>query len=113
MKIAKTSNAKARSYIDQRLPFEGSHLSGEWAQGYETNGRKIYVVYSYGWWPLHIYDEEAGVWFENTESYTPTTTKHRSQSRPTGVKPILCDLNTIKAVITLGVNAVVLRGEAA
>ena len=43
----------------------------------------FYVVYSYGsHWPMFIYDEIQRRWFENEDSRSVTTSKHRSQCHP-------------------------------
>lgn len=105
MKIA---NRQARKYVETRTPFVGSNTRAEWAT---ARDRRVYCVYSYKWWLLYLYDEEADVWFENTESFSRTTSKHLSQCRPHNVETIKCDLRTIKDAVYLGVNAVVLRGE--
>ena len=105
MKIA---NREARKYVEARMPFVGSNILGEWTT---VRDRRVYCVYSYKWWLLFLYDEEADTWFENTESYSRTTSRHMSQCRPHNVLTLKCDLRTIKDAVYLGVNAVVLRGE--
>ena len=116
MKIA---NREARDYVRSRKEFRGSNLFAEWVTVSYTDEhdqwqeRDVYVVYSYGkHWPLFVFDDLAGVWFENMDSYSVTTSKHRSQAHP-HVPTIACDKEVTRRVITEGVNAVVLRGEAA
>lgn len=77
MKIA---NRDARNFVRQRLPFQGSNL---FAQVHTRNSEPDtwYVVYSYGvHWPLFICAN--GVWFENEDRFSVTTSKHRSQTHP-------------------------------
>jgi len=74
MKTTKTSNRKARRFVQDREPFTGSNTSGGW------EGKDTYVVYSYGrHWPLFIW---AGWWYENAGRYSVTTSKHSSQLHP-------------------------------
>lgn len=41
----------------------------------------LYVVYSYGeHWPLFVWD--GFDWYENEDSYSPTTSRHRSNANP-------------------------------
>jgi len=81
MKIA---NRSARSFVQQQLPFEGSNLFATWFCVNPSSGDPMdfgYVVYSYGkHWPLFIHIN--GVWFENEERHSVTTSKHRSQTHP-------------------------------
>lgn len=73
-KIPRVANRDARKYVQQRKPFRGSTTSGTYIDD-------RYVVYSYGeHWPLFVYDD--GRWFANSDRYSRTTTKHRSQLHP-------------------------------
>jgi hypothetical protein len=131
MKQKKIANREVREYVRTRSEFRGSNLfaeyvvakytdeGGEWQElfyglgdNYKLRGaRRCYVVYSYSrLWPLFIYDEEGGVWFENTDSRSVTTSKHKTQTHPL-VPTIACSVDTMRKVITEGVNAVILRGE--
>lgn len=117
--IPKIANKDARDYVRSRKEFKGSNLFAEWVTVKYTdeNGhwqtRDVYVVASYGkHWPLFVYDDLVGVWFENMDRYSVTTSKHKSQAHP-NVPTIACDKDVIRDVIANGVNAVVLRGEAA
>jgi hypothetical protein len=115
----KISNKQARGYVQELKPFTASNIFAEWITVKYREGeverwmdRKVYAVFSYGrHWPLFVYDGQAEVWFENTERYSNTTSRHRSQAHP--LRPtIACDVATIKEVLTVGVNAILLRGEA-
>jgi hypothetical protein len=77
MKIPSTANADARSYVLKCAEFNGSPVSG----------RKIghlYVVYSYGYWPMFVCDPRTDTWFRNAHRYSNTTSKQSSQCYPTG-----------------------------
>jgi hypothetical protein len=68
------ANKDARRCVENRVPFKGSHLFGEW-QG------KVYVVYSYGYhFPIYAY--KSGQWYRNTDKYSVSTSRHQSQARP-------------------------------
>jgi len=70
----KVSNNNCRRYVKQMIPFKGSNL-------YAEMNKCIYTVYSYGrHFPLFVCKD--GVWYENNEKYSVTTSKHRSQSHP-------------------------------
>ena len=71
----KTSNIKAREFVQKCEPFKGSNTFGE---SFGVNG---YAVYSYGYhWPLFV--KLGSQWYENTERYSMSTSKHRSQLHP-------------------------------
>lgn len=113
---AKIPNKQAREYVQELKPFTASNIFAEWItvkyrEEDRWKDRRIYVVFSYGkHWPLFVYDGQAEVWFENTERHSSTTSRHRSQAHP--LRPtIACDVQTMKEVLTTGVNAVLLRGE--
>jgi hypothetical protein len=75
-KAIKTSGQKARQYVQSKTPFtnHNGQLYGQWV-------RDTYIVYSYGeHWPLFIWD--GAQWYENEDKYSPTTSKHRSQTHP-------------------------------
>lgn len=77
----KVSNAKCREYVQQRKPFRGSNLWGEWVVGLTPLAPSRYVVYSYGQhFPLFVYTHDC--WFENEDKYSVSTSKHRTQSHP-------------------------------
>lgn len=72
MRIA---NRDSRDFVMNLKPFKGSNLHAE-------NKGNLYVVYSYGWWPLWIYCKENKIWIENTDKYSVSTSKHKTQSSP-------------------------------
>lgn len=72
----KTSNKNARSQVNELKDFKGSNTFGE-------NTEKFYTVYSYGYhFPLFSYDKVKGVWYTNSDRYSVTTSKHRTQLHP-------------------------------
>jgi hypothetical protein len=92
--MVKIANREARQYVRTQSPFKGNNLHGE---SMSVNGTFLYVVYSYGYWPLFVYVGPLGRWYENEERYSVTTSKHRSQSHPYGdtvmvSKQALCEL---------------------
>lgn len=72
--MSKISNATARKFVQVLAPFTGNNTFAEVRNG-------VYVVFSYGdHFPLFAHVN--GVWFENEDKYSPTTSKHRSQLHP-------------------------------
>jgi hypothetical protein len=60
--------------VQDRREFVGSNLFAVY-----NNGK--YVVYSYGdHFPLFVYHN--GKWYENSDRYSVSTSKHRTQSHP-------------------------------
>ena len=81
----KTANKDCASYVTKREEFKGSNLFGEWdgASDYFdiSDTYTPYVVYSYGrHFPIYLYLN--GVWYENTDKYSVSTSKHQTQARP-------------------------------
>jgi len=71
----KTSNIQCRKLVQERKPFKGNNLFGE-------QDGNLYVVYSYGHhWPLFVYSA-CGIWYENANKRSVSTSKHRMQSNP-------------------------------
>lgn len=76
-KPIRTTNRNSSDYVRNGVPFTNSNgqLFGRWESPY------LYAVYSYGpHWPLFVWAD--GEWFENEDRYSPTTSKHRTQSHP-------------------------------
>lgn len=75
----KVANKRARTYVKTLTPFKGSNTFAEWRAA-NPDARR-YIVYSYGYhWPLFIW--ENGVWYENEDKYSVSTSKHASQLHP-------------------------------
>jgi len=119
MKIA---NREARQFVQKTHPFQGSNLFGELFcvdPKDSTEGQYGYVVYSYGkHWPLFvcIRINGADLWFENEDRFSPTTSKHRTQSHPYGDTHKL-SVYWMKKLVAEGYQAIakerVLQGVAA
>lgn len=73
-RTVRTSNKEARYYVESLIPFKASNTSGS----YQRNGN--YVVWSYDWYPIFVYDGDN--WYENSSKYSVTTSKQTSQLRP-------------------------------
>jgi len=73
--MVKTNNREARQCVCFHLEFKANNIFGENAPS------GVYVVYSYGrHWPMFAYIGD--VWYENSDRFSPTTSKHRSQVCP-------------------------------
>jgi hypothetical protein len=86
MKIPTVTNGDARSYILNCQEFNGAKNEHS-TNGYAISGRKaghLYVVHSYGYWPLFVCDPRTDTWFVNAHGYSRTTSKHRGQCYPHG-----------------------------
>lgn len=92
MNPVRTSNTKCRALVQQRTPFVGNNLFAVrlLAQP-DLNLTERYVVYLYGThFPLFVWqafdgvagESGLGVWYENQDRYSPTTSKHKSQAHP-------------------------------
>lgn len=80
----KVANKNCRPLVEERTPFEGSNLHGDWVHTYEPTTKK-YVVYSYGHYPIIIYDTEVNQWFGNSEKYSQSTGRQLSHAKPHNV----------------------------
>lgn len=76
-KIKKISNYQASEYVALKRPFKGSNLSAEWKV---AGNYLIYVVLSYGHYPIYIYRD--GLWFINSDHYSTSTAKHIRAATP-------------------------------
>ena len=81
----KTANKDCAPYVTKREEFKGSNLFGEWDRlseyGDISETYTPYIVYSYGrHFPIYLYLN--GVWYENTDKYSVSTSKHQTQARP-------------------------------
>tara|TARA_R110002020_G_scaffold54419_1_gene151737 strand:+ start:5844 stop:6350 length:507 start_codon:yes stop_codon:yes gene_type:complete len=68
--MPKTSNKNSSNFVKYRDEFDANNLSGEWINN-------IYVVKSYGYYPIFIYS--AGQWYENENRYSRSTAKQMTQ----------------------------------
>lgn len=76
----KSSNRKGRELVQNKIPFKGSNTHAK----YEG---KVYVVYSYNWYPIFAFKD--GQWFENENRYSMSTAKQMGQLRPYGQGEII------------------------
>ena len=72
-KKLRTPNTRGRKLVMNKVPFQGSNTNGEYTKG-------SYVVFSYDWYPIFVFKD--GQWFENEDTYSPSTSKQMSQLRP-------------------------------
>jgi hypothetical protein len=80
------TNNRARPHVLKCEEFNGAknELS---ENGYAVSGRKVghlYVVLSYGYWPMFVCDTRTDTWFINADRFGRTTTKQSGQCRPYG-----------------------------
>ena len=88
MKPIRIANRNARLYVETLTPFIGSNLFAE----FRTDR---YVVYSYGsHFPLFIYSRLTNRWYANSDRYSQTTSKHRSQCYPFNTDKPPMDIDT-------------------
>jgi hypothetical protein len=82
-KPPKIANKNCRSYVEDRMAFDGSNMWGTWHKSTLTESTdKHYVVYSWGHhFPIYIYDDNTWQWFGNKDKISQSTTRHQSQAR--------------------------------
>jgi len=75
--VTRVANKDCRIYVERCVVFQASNLDGRW------HGRlsKIYVVSSYGWYPLFV-RATSGNWYEVDDGYSMITKKQIRQARP-------------------------------
>ena len=87
--MKKTSNKNASQYVNTLTEFKANNLSGEIIGTNKyliTN--KLYVVKSYGYYPIFIYSYQTKNWYETEDRYSVSTAKQMTQVRPTGAQGI-------------------------
>lgn len=76
------SNKNANGAVENMENFIGSNTFGEW------KSRTCYAVYSYGYhFPMYV--NVNGVWYENSDKYSSSTSKQQTQLRPGGVSEFI------------------------
>lgn len=76
--MKRTPNHKARELVTERREFIGNNTFGRILS--DSRGTR-YAVYSYGQhFPLFAHIN--GKWVENSDRYSVTTSKHKTQLRP-------------------------------
>lgn len=99
-KPIKTSNGKCRTHVQNREVFKANNIFAERSQS--LNGEATYTVYSYGYhFPLFVYHEPTGTWFENSNRYSVSTSKHRSQAHPL-TQTIKANTHQLDKLLALG-----------
>ena len=80
----KIANKYASESVNRCEVFQGSNTFAEVIRHHTCGcNEDLYVVYSYGHhFPMYVYDYSTREWYENSEKYSPTTSKHQSQCRP-------------------------------
>ena len=65
---------EVRDHVANRKEFKGNNIFGRQFD-------KLYAVFSYRYdWPLLIH--AAGLWFENQDKFSRTTSKHHAYAKP-------------------------------
>lgn len=75
--MKKIANKNARSYVRTLKPFIANNTKAEF-----TKNQRFYVVLSYQWFPIYVYDMQEKIWYKNIEKYSCTTSKHSTQLNP-------------------------------
>ena len=95
----RTTNRGSGACARALEPFRNSSgsLHGNWVEY-----PKRYAVWSYGeHFPLYMW--EKGIWYENKDKYSQTTTRHLQYARPS-YDTIKLDTETMKQFVRFGVN---------
>ena len=74
--MRKTSNVKCSELVNEKVEFKANNIFSE-----HIKEDKLYIVYSYGH-HFPIYIKYKNTWYENSDKYSVTTSKHQSQARP-------------------------------
>ncbi len=94
----KTTNSKCKVFVQAKQSFEANNLKAVWR--YVSLNEGLYIIYSYNWYPLFVYDKAQDKWFENSEKYSVSTSKQRGQCHPQ-VETILKTLEEIQDFISI------------
>ncbi len=66
--MKRTSNKNCAEFIGNLIPFKGSNLHSEWIDNF-------YVVFSYAWYPLFVYDNTEKKAYLNEKRYSASTSR--------------------------------------
>lgn len=114
MKSINTSNKKARALVQALQPFKGSNTFAEYNAPQGTTLTHRFVVYSYGYhFPMFVaewLDGQAPQWYENTDRYSVSTSKHKSQLHPL-TKTLHFTTEQLKRIANYGMAGLVAMGE--
>ena len=101
--LPRVANSKCRQYVTDREPFRGSNLYGYFSL--VDADHEVYTVYSYGdHYPMFIYTE--GMWFENEDKYSRSTSRHHSQAKPYGINTILLSTRWMQRLANNGYQSI-------
>jgi hypothetical protein len=101
--LPRVANSKCKPYVEKCEPFVGSNLYGIYSL--VDADHEVYTVFSYDrHYPMFIHTE--GMWFENEDSYSRSTSKHKSQARPMGVRPILLSTRWMQRLANNGYQSI-------
>ena len=124
----KTANSNARKLVDGLTEFEGSNTFAEiypprnedthsaHALLFTERPTWLYAVYSYGHhFPLYVAewlnpDKSDIKWYENSDRYSVSTSKHKSQLRPSNVTTMLLNNEDMRIVSKHGIAGVAILG---
>lgn len=78
--MSKLTNRECGAEVAALRPFVSGNktIEGCWT----TDGSR-YVVKSYGYYPIFVWDSDTRQWFETDNGYSNTTRRHMSYTRPT------------------------------
>lgn len=122
----KTSNKDARKLVNGLTEFEGSNTFAEIyppcnkgtssprALLFTECPTWLYAVYSYGYhFPMYVAEWLEGqepTWYENTDRYSQSTSKHQSQLRPSS-PTIKMDTEQMRQLALHGIVGVVVQPQ--
>ena len=82
--MSRVANKDMAEYVIRKEYFVNNHGTcyGHW-EGEKCPCGARYIVASYGRnYPLHVFCEDQGQWFTNSDRYSPTTMRHYDLTNP-------------------------------
>ena len=70
---------EVRPYVQSRTDFTNSTWT---LMGSYSPSKRLYTVNSHGHWRMFIYSEQTKTWYECSDKYSRTTSKHHTQAHP-------------------------------
>jgi len=111
----RTSNTKARLLVNGLTDFKGSNTFAETNAPHDTRPTYLYTVYSYGYhFPIYVAEwlqdepQSRATWYENSDRYSQSTSKHQSQLRPSA-PTIKMTTDDMIRLYKFGITGVVLQ----
>ena len=92
----KTTNSKCKNFVQVKQAFQANNLKAIWKAVDQDQG--LYIIYSYNWYPLFVFDKSQDTWFENSGRYSVSTSKQRGQCHP-GTKTVLKTIEELQDLI--------------